>query len=67
MPQAVAEMDQPVGELLEGIDTSQSSTAKPQVLHTHDQHAIYYVRIMMETGMNFAMGKYRAEPFITKV
>ena len=55
MPQAVAEMDQPIGELLEGIDTSPSSTAKPRVLCTHDQNAADYVRIMMEAGMDLSM------------
>ena len=52
VPQAVAETEQPTGEILEGIDTSPSATARPQVLHTHDQHAEDYVRIMKEAGMN---------------
>ena len=67
VPQAVAETDQPIGELLEGIDTSPSSTAKPQVLCTYDQHAMDYVRIMMEAGMNLPMGEDRAAPLITEV
>ena len=57
MPQAVAETDQPVGVPLAGIDTSLSSTARPRVLCTHDQHAADYLRIMMEVGMNLPMGE----------
>ena len=60
-------MDQPICESLEGIDTSASSTARPQVLHTHDQHAADYIRIMMESGMNLPMGKDRSAPLITEV
>ena len=67
MPQAVAEMDQPIGEHLEGIDTSPSSTARPQVLCTHDQHATDYIRIMMELEMNLPMGEDRSAPLITEV
>ena len=67
MPQAVAEMDQPIGELLEGTDTSPSSTARPWVFCTHDQYAADYVRIMMEAGMDLPMGEDRAAPLITEV
>ena len=67
MPQAVVEINQPVGESPEGIDTSLSSTARPQVLCTHDQHAADYVRIMMESGMNLPMGEDRSAPLITEV
>ena len=67
MPQAVAEMDQPIGESLEGIDTSPSSTGRPQVLCTHDQHATDYIRIMMEAGMDLPMGEDKAAPLITEV
>ena len=52
---------------MEGIDTSPSSTAKPLVLCTHDQHAADYIRIMMEAGMNLPMGEDRAAPLITEV
>ena len=67
MPQAVAEMDQSVGELPEGIDTSLSSTARPWVLCTHDQHATDYVRIMMESGMDLSMGEDKSALLITEV
>ena len=67
MPQVVAETDQPVGESLEGIDTSLSSTARPQVLCTHDQHAADYVMIMMESGMNLSRGEDRSVPLFTEV
>ena len=67
MPQAVAEMDQPVGEPLEGIDTSPSSTARPQVLCIHDQHAADYIRIMMELGMSLPTREDRLAPLITEV
>ena len=67
MPQAVAETDQPIGELLEGIDASPSSTAKPRVLCRHSQHVTDYVRIMMEAGMNLPMGEDRAALLITEV
>ena len=67
MSQAVAEMDQPIGEPWEGIDTSSSSTARPQVLCTHDQHAMDYIRIMMEAGMDLPMGEDWAVPLITEV
>ena len=67
MHQAVAQMDQPVGELLEGIDTSPSSTARPLVLCIHDQHTADYIRIMMEAEMDLPMGEDRAVPLITEV
>ena len=67
MPQAVAEMDQPIGEFLEGINTSPSSTAKPRVLCIPDQYATDYIRIMMEAGMNLPMGEDRAAPLITEL
>ena len=60
-------MDHPVGELLEGKDTSPSSSARPQVLCTHDQHATDYIRIMVEAVMNLPMGEDRAVPLITEV
>ena len=41
--------------------------ARPQVLCTHDQHAMDYGRIMMEAGMNLPMGKDRATLLITEV
>ena len=65
--QAVAEMDQLLGEPLEGIDTNLSSNARPQMLCTHDQHAIDYIRIMMEAGMDLPMGEDRAAPLITEI
>ena len=65
--QAVVETDQPVGESLEGIDISPSSTARPQVLCTHDQHATDYTRIMMEAEMNLPMGEDRAALLVTEV
>ena len=52
---------------MEGIETSPSATEKPQVLHTCDQHAANYVRLMMEAGMNLPMGEDRLVPLITKV
>ena len=63
----VAETDQPVGESLEGIDTSPSSTDRPQVLHTHNQHDVDYISIMMESGMNLSIGKDMSVPLITEV
>ena len=57
----------PVGEPLEGIDTSLSSTARPQGLCTHDQYATDYIRIMMELGINLPMGEDRSVPLITEV
>ena len=60
-------MDQPVSESLEGIDTSLSSTARPQVLCIHDKQATDYVRIIMESGMNLPMGEDRSAPLITEV
>ena len=60
-------MEQPTGDLTEGIETSPSTNEKPQVLCTHDQHATNYVRIMMEAGMNLCMGEDRAAPLITEV
>ena len=65
--QAVAETEQPVGELPEGIETSPSATARPWVLCTHDQHATDYVRIMMEAGMNLPIGEDRAVLLITEI
>ena len=56
-----------MGDLMEGIETSPSANEKPWVLHTHDQHATDYVRIMMEAGMNLPMGEDRASPLITEV
>ena len=61
------ETDQSIGELLEGIDTNPSATARPQVLYTHDQHVVDYVRIMMEAEINLPMGEDRAAPLITEV
>ena len=60
-------MEQPTSDLMEGIETSSSANEKPQVLHTHDQHATDYVRIMMEAGMNLPTGEDRAAPLITEV
>ena len=65
MPQAVVEMDQLVGKSPEGIDTSPSSTGRPRVLCTHDQHAADYVKIMMESGMNLPIGEDRSALLIT--
>ena len=67
MPQAVAEMDHPVSEPPEGIDTSPSSTTRPRVSCTHDQHATDYIRIMMELGMNLPMREDSSAPLITEV
>ena len=50
-----------------GIETSPPANKKPQVLHTHDQHATDYVRIMMEAGMNLPMGEDRVVPLITEI
>ena len=52
---------------MEGIETSPSAMEKPQVLHTHDQHAADYVRLMMEAGMNLPMGEDRVAPLIMEV
>ena len=64
---AVAETEQPTGDLIEGIETSASTNEKPWVLCTHDQHTANYVRIMMETGMNLPMGEDRAVLLITEL
>ena len=60
-------MEQPPSGLTEGIETHPSVNEKPWVLHTHDQHAADYVRIMMEVGMKLPMGADRAAPLITEV
>ena len=60
-------MEQPAGDLMEGIETSPSANEEPWVLHKHDQHAANYVRIMIEAGMNLPMGEDRAVLLITEV
>ena len=52
---------------MEGIETSLSATEKAWVLHTDDQHATDYVRLIMEAGMNLPMGEDRAVPLFTEV
>ena len=62
----MAETNQPTGEPSEGIDTS-PTIFRPCVLHTHDQHAADYVRIMVKSGMSLPMGEDWSVPLITEV
>ena len=67
IPQAVAETEQPTGDLTKGIENTPSTNKKPRVLHMHDQHATDYMRLMMGAGMDLPMGEDRAAPLITEV
>ena len=63
----VAKRDQPAGEPPEGVDTSPSSTDRPQVLHTYTIHTTDYVRLMMRSGMNLPMEEDRSALLVTEV
>ena len=62
----VTETIQPTGEPSEVINTS-PTIFRPHVLHTHDQHAVHYIRIMVESGMSLLMGEDCSAPLITEV
>ena len=67
IPQAVAKTEQSTGDPMDGIEMTPSATEKPQLLHTHDQPAANYVRLMIKAGMNLPMGEERVTPLITEV
>ena len=59
-------MNQPTDEPSEGINTS-PTIFRPCILHTHNQHAADYIRIIVKSGMSLPMGEDRSAPLVTEV
>ena len=59
-------MNQATSEPSEGIDTS-PTVFRPCVLHTHDQHAADYIRIMVKIIMNLPLGEDQSAPLVMEV
>ena len=58
--------NQTTSEPSEGIDAS-PTVFRPHVLHTHDQHANDYIRIMVKFRMSLPLGEDQSAPLVMEV